>query len=200
MLQIISNLLDPLLHPIKIIAGDFNMITNLSKKKGGIRKLDKDSEAFLATIENLNLIDSPTSNGLFTLNNRRRGDRQVASHLDHFLLSEATYLTSWETKARILLQAGSNHWPISLKIQISLSPKNKPFRFEAFWLNHPDFMGKMKQWWTYSPIRIGNKMYTFQQKLKHIKEEIKKWNGETFGNIITNKKTWNTNWNFFNKL
>jgi len=31
-------------------------------------------------------------------------------------------------------------------------------------------------------------MYTFQQKLKHIKEEIKKWNKETFGNIITDNK------------
>ena len=80
-----------------------------------------------------------------------------------------------------------------------MCPKNKPFIFEAFWLNHPNFMEKMKQWCTYSPIRTRNKMYTFQQKLKHIKEEIKKWNRETFGNIITVKKTWNINYNFSNK-
>jgi len=73
------------------------MITNLAEKRGGIRKLEKDSEAFLTTIENLNLIDIPTSNDIFTSNNRRGGDRQIASWLDHFLLSEATYLTSWET-------------------------------------------------------------------------------------------------------
>jgi len=73
-IQSLSNLLDPLHHPIKIIAGDFNMITNLSKKKGGIRKLDKDSEDFLATIENLNLIDIPPRNGLFTWTNKRGGD------------------------------------------------------------------------------------------------------------------------------
>lgn len=103
MLQIISNLLDALHHPIKIIAGDFNMITSLSEKKGGIQKLDKDSEAFLSTIENLNLIEIPTSNGLFTWNNRRGGDHQIASCLDYFLLPEATYLTSWEMEERILL-------------------------------------------------------------------------------------------------
>jgi len=94
MLQILSNLLDPLLHPIKIIAGDFNMITNLSEKKGGIRKLDKDSKAFISTMENLNLVDILTSNGLFTWNNRRGGYHQIASRLDHFLLYEASYLTS----------------------------------------------------------------------------------------------------------
>lgn len=166
MLQIISKLLDPLHHPLKIIAGDFNMITNLSEKKGRIWKLGKESKAFLATIENLNLIGIPTSNGLFTSNNRRGGDHQIASCLDRFILSEAAYLTSWETEARILPQAGPNHWHISLKIQISIGPKNKPFRFGAFLLDHQDFMDKMKQSWTYSPIRTGNKMYTFQQKLK----------------------------------
>lgn len=34
----------------------------------------------------------------------------------------------------------------------------------------------------------GNNMYKFQQKLKYIKEEIKKWNKETFGNIFTDKR------------
>jgi len=36
------------------------MITNLGEKKGGIRKLDRDLEAFLSTIESLSLVDIPT--------------------------------------------------------------------------------------------------------------------------------------------
>ena len=109
MLQSISNLLDPLHLPLKIIAGDFNMITNFSEKKGGIQKLDKDSDAFLTTIESLNLIDIPTSNEIFTWHNRRGGDHQIASRLDYFILSKETYLTSWEKEARILPKAGSDH-------------------------------------------------------------------------------------------
>lgn len=187
MLQCISNLLDPINLPFKIIAGDFNMITNFAEKRGGIWKLNKDSEAFLTTIENLNLIDIPTNNGIYTWNNRRGGDRQIASRLDRFLLSEETYLTSSEIEARILPQAGSNNWHISLKIQICNGQKNKRFRFEAFWLDHPDLMEKMKQGWSNPPTRLGNKMYKFHQKLKYIKEEIKKWNRESFDNIITKK-------------
>jgi len=113
MLHCISNLLDHIHIPFKIIAGNFNMITNLAEKRGGIQKLDKDSKDFFTTIENLNLIDIPTNNGTFTWNNRRGGDQKFASQLDRFLLSEATYLTSLETEARILPQAGSDHWPIS---------------------------------------------------------------------------------------
>jgi len=31
-------------------------------------------------------------------------------------------------------------------------------------------------------------MYWFQQKLKHVKNKIKKWNKEIFGNILADKK------------
>jgi len=58
-LKILSNLLDPLHHPLKIIVGDFKIITNFSEKKGGIWKLDKDFEYFLTAIEKINLIDIP---------------------------------------------------------------------------------------------------------------------------------------------
>ena len=59
-IQSISNLLESIHPPFNIHAGDFNMITNLGEKKGGIRKLDRDLEAFLSTIESLSLVDIPT--------------------------------------------------------------------------------------------------------------------------------------------
>ena len=33
----------------------------------------------------------------------------------------------------------------------------------------------------------GSRMFNFQQKLKQVKENLKKWNKETFGNIMTKK-------------
>lgn len=39
----------------------------------------------------------------------------------------------------ILPSGGSDHWPISLIAAIQGISINKPFRFEFFWLNHPDF-------------------------------------------------------------
>ena len=46
----------------------------------------------------------------------------------------------------------------------------------------------MKEWWSKPMPQTKNKMYKFQQKLKSIKKEIKLWNKETFGNIITDKR------------
>lgn len=46
----------------------------------------------------------------------------------------------------------------------------------------------MKDYWETPQPNRGNKMYKFQQKLKFIKDEIKTWNTQTFGNIIMEKK------------
>jgi len=70
-----------------IMGGDFNMIKSLSEKKGGTRTLSKDSLAFQTFIDNMKLVDTDMSNGLFTWNNKRGGESQVASKLDRFIIS-----------------------------------------------------------------------------------------------------------------
>ena len=57
-----------------ILGGDFNMILNLSEKKGGIRREDPDMALFRELLQDLHLVDIPTVNGDFTWNNRR-GER-----------------------------------------------------------------------------------------------------------------------------
>ena len=49
-----------------IIGGDFNLIRSLDEKKGGIRNLNDVSTLFNNTINDLDLIDVRTSNGIFT--------------------------------------------------------------------------------------------------------------------------------------
>ena len=117
---------------MNILAGEFNMILNLEEKRGGLRCLDLDSEAFRGLMDDFQLIDIPTKNGVHTWNNQRGGERQIASRLDRFLLSKDLYLSCLETEANISPQVGSDHWLIFLSFQLSLRPKNAPFRFEAF--------------------------------------------------------------------
>ena len=65
-----------------ILGGGFNMIRNLDEKKGGIRNLNYASNHFNAIINDLNLIDVRTSNGIFTWNNKQEGDKGIACRLD----------------------------------------------------------------------------------------------------------------------
>lgn len=92
-----------------ILGGDFNMITNLAEKKGGLRRLDKDAEAFSTFIEASKLIDVPTVNVLYTWNNKQGGNRQVASRLDRFLISESIMLQNLDMEANILPIRGLDH-------------------------------------------------------------------------------------------
>ena len=171
-----------------ILGGDFNMITNLAEKKRGLRRLDRDAEAFSTFIAASKLIDVPTVNGLHTWNNKQGGNRQVTSRLDRFLISESMMLQNLDMEANILPIGGSDHWPVQLHFTNMIKPQNRPFRFERFWIDHPTFMQNIQSWWTQTSVKSDNIMYIFQQKLKSIKTKLKCWNKNTFGNIFQAKK------------
>jgi hypothetical protein len=91
-------------------------------------------------------------------------------------------------ESNILLKASSDHWPVQLWVDTIATPKLKPFRFENFWLSHPDFQEMAHHWWSTVETLMGTKMYCFQQKLKHFKQHVRKWNKEVFGNIFQERK------------
>ena len=69
------------------MGGDFNIIRSLEEKKGGIRNLSGISKKINLLIEELHLVDIPTPNGFYTSQNKRSGQRHIASRLDRFLVS-----------------------------------------------------------------------------------------------------------------
>jgi len=113
-----------------IMGRDFNMIKSVSEKNGGTRVLNKDSLAFQKFIDNMNLVESDSNNGLFTWNNKRGVEALVVSKLDRFMILEELMFLNSEITARVLPFGGSDHWPIRLEIKGIDSPRNKPFRFK----------------------------------------------------------------------
>lgn len=64
----------------------------------------------------------------------------------------------------------------------------RPFKFEQFWISHPELLEFIKKWWReFDPPRRTN-MFQFQKKLKYVKERVKSWNKESFRNIHQEKK------------
>jgi exonuclease III len=175
-------------HHRWIVGGDFNIIRGLEEKKGGSRRLDRDSGDFNSLIDDLRLIDLEAINGTHTWTNRRTGMHQIACKLDRFLVSEPLIMDGTATESSILNRTGSDHWPIQLWLDVPATPGKKPFRFEQFWLDHPDFQAKIQGWWKEAEIPYGTKMYRFQQKLKKLKQTLKSWNRHTFGSIFDSQK------------
>jgi len=90
------------------------------------------------------LVDIIPKSGAYTWNNKRGGDRQISSRLDRFLVTEKILLEGIIVDSDILPSGGSNHWPITMNAAILSTSRNKPFRFEKFWLSHLEFISKIK--------------------------------------------------------
>ena len=96
-------------YPLWMVAGDFNMITKTDEKLGGKRRLEHEDCHFRDFIQATSLIDMPFCNGTFTWSNRRSGKYQIASKLDHFLLSDNAVHLGGDFSAAVLAHSGSDH-------------------------------------------------------------------------------------------
>jgi len=180
----LENLRDRYARIPRIFGGDFNFIKSLSEKKGGTRVLGKGSSAFQPFINKMKLVDIITNNGIFTWNNKRGGESQVASKLDRFIISEDLMLNNkemveiilpfWRLRSLDGSTGGSGHW----------YPRNRPFRFENIWLSQPDFINNIAKCWLEDLNIQGTRMFLLQKRLKHIKLQLKDWNKNEYGNIF----------------
>lgn len=89
-----------------------------------MRTLDRDYEAFKILIKDEKMINIDTGNGVFTWSNKRGGDHQMASRLDHFLASKEFLLQLMDIKESILPIGGSNFWSVVLVVEMIGTPKN----------------------------------------------------------------------------
>lgn len=171
-------------HPLWIFGGDFNMITKLEENIGGRNRLEQENAHFKNFIQKASLIDVQFFNGTFTWSNRRAGNHQIASKLDRFLISDNSVHLGGDFSAAILPHSGSDHWTVSLQWQRLGNNIRRPFRFEEFWFTHPSLKDLVRSMWTSFHPPEGSKVFQFQQKLKHLKLSLKRWNKETFRNIF----------------
>jgi len=93
-------------HPLWITGGDFNMITKLEEKRGGMTKLDNDNIHLKNLIQNIWIIDMPLNNGIYTWNNKRSCIHQIPSQLDRFFLSDNTINIGGDFSTSILPLTG----------------------------------------------------------------------------------------------
>lgn len=92
-----------------VVGGDFNIITSLSEKKGGQRRIDRDSNYFKEFIEDTKLIDMKNVNGFFTWSNKCIGKPQVVPRLDKFLISEYLLMRVVNEETNILSYGRYDH-------------------------------------------------------------------------------------------
>ena len=67
-----------------------------------------------------------------------------------------------------------------------LEAKKTPFRFENMWLKVEGFTDLVRKWWSCYNFS-GSYSHILACKLKALKQDLKVWNREVFGNVSLNK-------------
>ncbi|GJT33965.1 RNA-directed DNA polymerase, eukaryota [Tanacetum coccineum] len=98
------------------------------------------------------------------------------SKLDRFLLSESLVRECSTFSAISLKRYLSDHRPILLRDSVhDYGPT--PFRFFHYWLEVDGFEAFVKQVWQELQVDTPYAMINFMNKLKHLKNKIREWNG-----------------------
>ncbi|GKV19346.1 hypothetical protein SLEP1_g29624 [Rubroshorea leprosula] len=162
-----------------LIAGDFNAVRSANEKKGKTGETMEMRE-FDEFIVSAGLVDLKLANRRFTW---YRPDGTSMSRLDRVLMSDEMYNLEKEWVQQGLKRTVSDHCPIMVKTTAAdWGPK--PFRVFDAWQQHPQYRKVVEDKWKELNVE-GYAGYRCLQKLKRLKEFLKGWNKEVFGNMET---------------
>ncbi|XP_031100850.1 uncharacterized protein LOC116004818 [Ipomoea triloba] len=164
-----------------LLGGDFNVISSVAEYKGNATPELNSISDFSTFIADNSLLDLATTGGTFTWTGTRNRGR-IWKRLDRFLLSSSFRDYFTDVNIMLLNRTTSDHAPILLcgnKADL-LGPKQ--FRFQNMWLKHASFEHFVKTNWSVPAIGGGMRALTF--KLKRLKQALRVWNREIFGNVF----------------
>lgn len=177
----LKDVVKDLVGPI-VIGGDFNTIVRLDERTGGNGRLSPDSIAFGDWINELSLIDMGFQGNQYTWRRGRAENTLIAKRLDRVLCCAHARLKWQEATVSHLPMLASDHVPLYVQLvpEIKGNANRRPFRFEAAWLNHPEFKELLK---TSCDRNINTR-----EALKRLEGRLRKWNKEVFGDVQIRKE------------
>ncbi|CAL1370764.1 unnamed protein product [Linum trigynum] len=173
----LNRLCQQLNEPICIM-GDFNLVRSHDDYRGARRDWNLMME-FNEFVDNNTLMELPLGGSRFTWS--RGGSNECFSRIDRAFIS-ADFDSIYHDCTLIALERiESDHNPLLLKWGGDLRIK-RPWKFENMWLEDPRFYDGLSSW--YGDVISGQGMiFLCARRLQHIKNKIKHWNKEVFGDV-----------------
>ena len=167
-----------------MIMGDFNTTRFSSERSGGNMVNDTAMNDFHECLFSLELADVPFLGPLFTWMNRQAGVNFIARKLDRCLQNESSLDIFPNAFTEVLPPGLSDHCPLVTSLRVNSVPRPRkliPFKFFNFWADHPDFIGLVKEAWSYEVF--GTPMFRLTRKLKSVKATLKAFNFRSFSGL-----------------
>lgn len=169
-----------------MVAGDFNVITTSSEKRGG-QPLDMGAiYDFQNCISRNSLIDAGFIGEAFTWCNNRRGHNRIWERLDRVMFNLEAQNVFPTLSVRHLPRIESDHSPLLVRWAAETARITAGFIFQRMWTDHHDFKQVVATDWA-KPM-AGTPGIKFWRKLTRLKHTLKKWNWTVFGDISYQKK------------
>ncbi|XP_074574624.1 uncharacterized protein LOC141831085 [Curcuma longa] len=165
----------PAMDELWMVGGDFNVITGPGEHSAGVLAKPGAVRDFNNFIMMAGLLDAGFVGDTYTWTNNR-----VWKRLDRVILSPSWGAKDFGVKVEHLSRATSDHCPLLLSFPAFGRPKSS-FRFQNMWTRHDGFLLTVRLNWLL-PCQ-GTGMKRLQIKLKRLKNHLKWWNAEVFGNI-----------------
>ncbi|KAL8544459.1 hypothetical protein ACS0TY_004856 [Phlomoides rotata] len=164
------------------VVGDFNAIRSPEERVGRGEVGDvRDMAYFDEFISISNLVDMPLSGRTFTC---YRPDGTCKSKLDRILVN-SEWIARWLNQIlKGLSRTLSDHCPIYMASERKdWGPR--PFRFINAWVKHPNFKEFFEAKWSSYQVN-GWAVFRLKEKLKLLRNDLKVWNKEVFGELDKN--------------
>ncbi|KAL0285634.1 UNVERIFIED_CONTAM: hypothetical protein Sangu_2770100 [Sesamum angustifolium] len=159
--------------------GDFNAVLNQMEKKGGNPFASSTRFSFWDMLTSLDLNDLGFQGPIFTWSNKRAGCANIQLRLDRGVANSEWCLIYPNASIKHLPAIASDHCPLLLLTQNDHSQGPKPFFFEEMWLRDETCEEVVANNWFSPPT--GNPHEQIHLRLKKLRQELRKWNKQTFG-------------------
>ncbi|XP_026398911.1 uncharacterized protein LOC113294750 [Papaver somniferum] len=142
-------------------------------------------QEFRDCIESCNSMQAPRSGIKYLWCNNKVGRKRILCDLD-----KAFYNVKWLEQYegwnyKVGVRGTSDHGALMGGVTNITRPSNIPFRYQAVWTTHPDFIKVIQDSWNGEVF--GNPTFCFISKLKRLKNWI--WNWEVFGDLSEKVKS-----------
>lgn len=124
--------------------GDFNLVANIKKKNNGI--VDQGwVDLCKYWMNHHGLVEFKNSSRSFTWTNNQ--EQPIMAAIDKFLCNSCFEQNFPLAFVISRSRAGSDHVPLILNLGIEEKKKPMLFRFEKWWLSHPDLKNLVAKFW-----------------------------------------------------